>query len=543
MSKAGQCPAPNCPHGGGSCLNQVNTATSSMNTAFGASTTASLSNNFNANASSSIGGCVGLLVCGGASASGSISNSTTAKAAADLHGSASENTGSANTASGTTCPPTLESSTSQTNISATTMSVDNSTLIMNNASINSMSSSINQMIVNSVTKTTTSASQTVNISQVMRIKVANVKGNVNIEGAKQEATIDMSNQVNMDYQAIDTVRNDLADNVLAQFSSGSNVEALATAQTGIDAAFENTQKNSTAQQNSVKVGQTQSTTIPMATPTQVQSPNPSANVCTTSNTLNDISSNTTISQPFTQSTNLSTTIQSSILNAVTQNFTHETVTQLVQSLTASQLMEIDVENIGGNVSILNPSQKFNVVFRQTLANKMNVGAAIMNSIVSSSGIKTDNNQSVKKSSSSTSKSASSARNSASTIIDSKSLFDYTQSIKQTLPIGESLGSSLSSCISCCICCILCCLVPMLAIKLRKPQPENDSEQELNPDGTNAAASDSSTSTDTPISDSSSTPEQKDQASSPVASPEADLDPSSESSSKASQVTEGGNYYY
>jgi hypothetical protein len=67
-------------------------------------------------------------------------------------------------------------------------------------------------------------------------------------------------------------------------------------------------------------------------------------------------------------------------------------------------MAINIANIGGNCTLENISQNFNVTLRQTLTSKINIGTAIVNGITSALGTKTDDqvsNENVQKATSAT----------------------------------------------------------------------------------------------------------------------------------------------
>jgi hypothetical protein len=89
-------------------------------------------------------------------------------------------------------------------------------------------------------------------------------------------------------------------------------DALNSAQAAIDKQLSNAADAVTKERNNYQVAQNQSTTIPMAAPTQVQPVNPQANVSTTNNSYNNTASNVIISQPFTQSNNINTSMNINI---------------------------------------------------------------------------------------------------------------------------------------------------------------------------------------------------------------------------------------
>jgi hypothetical protein len=243
-----------CPGGGGSCSNEANT--NSMQVA--GSTGAGGNTGGAASANASAGG--GLL--GSASASGA------AGASGGAGGGAGMQTSDTKAKNASSCPPNINQKSSVANISNSLMSVDQSTIIMNQSSLSSLSSSVNQMMVNSITSTTSSSTQNVNISQEMVININNVKGNVSVTNVSQNASVTATNSISMDLSAIDNVRTDLATNVLNQFAAASNTDSLNAAQASIEKemAASNTTKNSLDQQNKVSQTQTaQLATNPIAT--------------------------------------------------------------------------------------------------------------------------------------------------------------------------------------------------------------------------------------------------------------------------------------
>jgi hypothetical protein len=427
-----------CPGGGGFCNNQNNSAYSSIYAKY------------------SVGGSVGW---GLASASAS--------------GEAGAMSSSRNAQNTTSCPPNVTTDNSNTNISKSLMSVDQSTLIMNNTSLTSLSSSVNQMVANHMTSTTSSSNQNVMITQVLKIDINNVQGNVNISDIEQNATVDATNTISMDLSAIDNVRTDLANGVLQQFSAASNTDSINAAQASIDKELSAANEAAVDMQQKKKITQTQKTDIPMAMPTTVQSPEPGANVNTKQTSVQDSLTSVTISAPFTQSNNVSRTIQSSILNAVTQNFTHETVTQLITAININQAMGFSISNIVGNVNISNIKQNASVVIKSTLDQHLNIGTAIVNSMSGSLGVSTDDKVAIKKSNSATLKDTAKLRASNTSSTKQSSDFSYEQSITQS--IVPSSGSSGSSCSSCCILVLIIFIAPMLFSALPNISSENSEE--------------------------------------------------------------------
>lgn len=486
-----------CPGGGGNCNNQNNSAFSGVQ--------ASFSHSMQASASGSVGWGLG-------SASASASSQTSASTGAQ--------TGSNNVQNASSCPPNVNQTSVTSNISNQLMSVDQSTLITNKSALSSLSSSVNQMVVNAMTSTSTSSSQNVSITQAMTININNVKGDVTVSNISQNATINCQNSVQMDLSAIDNVRTDLANNVLQQFAASSNTDSLNAAQASMESEMlANNAASNTLNQNN-KVKQTQTTDIPMAAPTTVIPPTPGANVNTNQTTTNSATSSTIINAPFTQSNDISRSIQSSVLNAVTQNFTHETVTQLVQAINVNQSLGINISNVGGNVTVSNISQNANVILVSTLTQNMNIGTAIINSVASSLGTKTDDTVAIKKASSTILKDSTKLRSTSSTTNSTVSEFSYEQSITQSfLPGCGASGASSSSSL---ILCILFMIGPMLFKSL--PMPGADTETESESDSSDSSNSSSS-------SDATSSP------------PTSTSSPTTNTSTSSPAPTTGGYYFY
>lgn len=477
-----------CEGGGGNCNNQNNSAFSGMQASFSHSMQASVS------------GSVGW---GAASASASASSQTSASAGAQ--------TGSNNVQNSSSCPPNVTTDSTVSNISNTLMSVDQSTLITNTTALSALSSSVNQMVTNSMTSTSTSSNQNVMITQVLKIDIKNVQGNVDISNISQYASVNASNTISMDLTAIDNVRNDLANQVLQQFAASSNTDSINAAQASIEKELASSNEAATTLNQNNQVKQTQNTEVPMAQPTTIIPPVPGSNVNTKQTTLNSATSSTIISAPYTQSNNISRSIQSSVLNAVTQNFTHETVTQLVTAININQAMGFSISDVVGNVSIKNISQSANVVITSTLNQHMNIGTAIVNSVASSLGTSTDDKTAIKKSQSTTLKDTSTLRASSTSTNTTTSTFSYDQALTQSLVPG--CGCSGSSFLSSLILAMVFFIGPMLM----KGLPDVTESEEASSE---AETSDSPASTPT--------------SSSPSSSPE---------STPKAVATQGGYYFY
>ena len=475
FQSAAACVTPNCPDGGGNCVSSNNS---------------SLSAKVEAHASfSGVGG--------------------SAQMAMGL-----------NSQNSSGCPPTLRTTQETTNINKNLMSVDNSTLIMNKSSLTSISESINQMVVNSITKTSSSASQNVALSQTMNIFIKGARS-AKVTGNKQVITLDLSNSCNMSLSSFDNIRTDLATSVLNQFASATNTDATSSAEAAIQNSIATANAAATKATDTKKIDQQQEAEIPIAAPAALFPPNTGANINSTQKTLNSVENSTIISQPYTQVNDINRTIQSSVLNSVTQNFTRETVTQLMQAVTASQTMNIRIEDISGDVDVSDNSQLINMSIRQTLSQTMNIGTAIANSVKSTLGTSTDDSLIIKKRASAIAKQTTDMRTSNSSSITSDTSWDYSQSFKQ-LPVPyDSLGA-LAGVV---LCCIVCCSSCIMSAFIGQSMPAGDSGVSSEEASSSEASPEASAEASTEASTASTA--------SPEATPEASPEASSSDSSKSS----------
>jgi hypothetical protein len=490
-----------CPGGGGNCVNTISAASNATSSQF--ATAAHLSASASFQGSSDIGGSA-QGGWGAASAEAHSRQQASGQMSMDsgisASGSASAQSSSLNGQNASSCPNNINQTQISTNISKTLMSTDNSTFITNKSALTSISSAVNQMVVNSITTTTSSSSQNVQISQTMVINVNNVKGDVDISEVSQEVSVNCQNTVQMDLTAIDNVRTDLANEVLNQFANTTNVDSINAANTSIKNEMASNQAATSSLKQATAVKQTQATQVPMAAPPPIIPPVPGANVTTNQQTTNDSSSTTIITAPYTQTNDVSRTIQNSVINAVTQNFTHETVTQLIQSINIAQTMGINISNVGGNVRINNISQKANVVLLSALGQHMDIGTAITASVASSLGTKTDDVATIQKSSSVTLADSSNLRSGTSSDNKTDSTFSYDQALSQSLCQGifpESLGGS-GACSAICLSLLCLPIFVFIGFKLFNtlPPPAPLTEDESTPDASSSPASiDSTTSTD------------------------------------------------
>ena len=423
-----------------------------------------------------------------------------------------------NATSGMVCPTNTENTTIQTNKAQNLTTIDNSVVIMNKNSLESISTSVNQMIVNSITNTTSSSSQNVNIQQKLNLKISGVKGNVTVDNINQTATIDLSNAINSDMSVINNVRTDLANGIIQQFQNSTQAEQMSQASTDVENEIENMTASSVKQKNEINQEQTQQSDIPIAAPPPLQAPNNNSNIKNRSETSNDLTTSLVVGSPFNLTNSVERTIRTNIENSVTQNFTQNTVTQLMQAINVSQEMNIDLSSIGGNVVISNLSQIANVQLRQVLSQKMDIGTAIVNQIKNDTGIKTDDEVAVKKTDIASMKNANGLRNSNTFSSDQ----DQTTSQKTSVTSGYGSMGSMGSIVMSCVCCvILCVAAPMLGGMMPAPAEEGTSEE---------GTSEESTSSEAPA-----TPESSAAPSPEAASPEA-------SSSEQPTGTSVGGYY-
>lgn len=397
-----------------------------------------------------------------------------------------------------TCPVNINQKQTTTNISKSLMSVDNSVMIMNNSSLSSTSSAVNQMTVNSITTTSSSSTQNATVTQAMVINISGVGGDVNITGVSMKNEIIATNSIQMDLSAIDEVRTDLANQVLQQFGSMSNTDAMDTMNSAIskDLSASNDAGNKIKAQ--AQIDQKQTAQVPAAPPHQITPPQTGANVTTEQTQVNNSTASTILSSPYTSSNNIHRSIQSSILNAVTQNFTHETVTQLVTAINVSQSMGINIKNVKGNVNLKDISMTNSIVMNSTLTQHMDIGTAITNSVAASLGASTDDQQVLKKSTSSTLADVSTARGSAVSTTDTESAFQYKQELTQSMiPSSGSSGGSGSCSVSSVILCIIFMVGPMLLSKLPTSLASADSDDSSQSDSSQSDSSQSSSTATTP----------------------------------------------
>jgi hypothetical protein len=545
-------PAPcalNCPGGGGSCTNEANTASSTVQS----SIQAQLGGGIGA------GGSAGASAAGGAQGSGSVGAGLAAKADASAGASGGlgaglgagataggqfKNDNQASTQSGDaknqmTCPNNIVRKDQQNHISKSLMSVDQSTMIMNQSSLSSISSAVNSMVVNKMTSTTSSSSQNVNITQAIVININNTKGDVIVKNVRNKANVSCSNTISMDITSIDNVRTDLANEVLQQFASASNTESIDAANAAIQKEL--TAVNSTSDRLNLdnKVAQNKSAQLPTSNPTTITPPVPGANINTDTTLNTDSTAATIISAPYTQSNSVNRSIQSSILNSVTQNFTNETVTQLITAININQTIGINVSNTVGNVTLDNIENLADVALISTINNSMDIGTSIVNSVTGNLGTKTDDAVAIKKSRFTSLSDISKLRSSVSGSTDTTSEFSYDQSFTTNMiPASGSCGSSsIFSLISI----MMIFLIPTIFTGLPPPTIIESTSD--------SSTSDSSSTNSTPSTDSTSSTASTTSTASPApqAYPVSPGSPESTDSTSStvptSEVAKVGGYYF
>jgi len=449
MSIAGPCNV-KCEGGGGSCNNTASAIS------------ASGYNDFTFDNFIAAGGCF-LGICGGGASNQYLNNKSGASSAS----SNAQNSG--------TCPPNNVTNIESANISKSLMSYDNSTLIMNRSALNAISTSINQMIVNSITSTRTSSTINVSTLQQIKIRISGVGGDVNVSDVGNESNMELENTIQTDLSTIDTVRTDLANKVLQQFADMSNTDAIDSIQTNILKELKTDTEITNKLKQDNKVEQTQKTDVPTSQPLQIQTPVPGANINSTLKTINETTSATIITSPFTQSNDINRTIQTTIANSVTQNFTHETVTQLSTAITLGQYLDIDISNIAGSVTLKDITNKSNIKTLSTLIQNLDIGTSIANSYTSNLGIKTDSSSTINRTTSASLADTANLRSNNTTSSSVDSTFSYVQSVTQSLI--PSLGS-LTSCCSLCCCLILISIIsPMISNVLPGPKEKTETTTE------------------------------------------------------------------
>jgi hypothetical protein len=202
--------------------------------------------------------------------------------------SASIGTSSLNKQEDQVCNPDFKQDQLTNNKYTRSTSIDNSKFIMTKNSMKAISESTNQMIVNSITKTTSSATQNVDLLQKMAIKIKGCAGNLTIRGVKQTMNVDMSNVASMTMSAIDNVRTDLANGVLTTLKNNISDETLNKMQQDINSQIKQQQSSDTTQKATSVSETEQKTQLPMANVPGAVPANISANVNIKQKVSNDL---------------------------------------------------------------------------------------------------------------------------------------------------------------------------------------------------------------------------------------------------------------
>ena len=349
------------------------------------------------------------------------------------------------------CPPDFITKQISHNTATNSTTIDNAVTLITKNTINSLTENTNQMVVNSITNTTSNTSQSVTINQTMNISVTGCAGDLVLTNISQNASIDLTQIATMTLTAIDQIRTDLAASVLQQFAantSNANTQVLNADLTTALAAQNNASLQQTA---TAKIDQIKIDPIGLSPDPAVITPKTlGSNVNQTQITANDVVNTVNLSAPYTSTTDYTKNLQTIVNNSVTQNFTKDTVNILSQTVIGNQTMNINAANIGGNCTISNISQNFNITLRQTLTSNLNIGTAIVNSITSQLGVKTDDkvaNANIAKATATTKNDLRASNGLTANLTSSE---QYTQTFASGF--GSS-GSSGSSFICCCLCCI------------------------------------------------------------------------------------------
>jgi len=365
-------------------------------------------------------------------------------------------TSSANQAASAKCNPDYTVTQVNDNTLRNETTIDQGVTMMTKSTLQSISSATNQMIVNSITNTSSSATQSATITQSLAISLENCGGNAVIRDVSQTANINMEQISSMTLTAIDNVRTDLASSVLNQFNSNISDASKQTLSADMTSAVAAQNMSSYKADVQSTVSQEKKTQLPAADPIAPPSENLAANTNITQKNKTDVANVLKISAPFSSSITAEKVLQSSINNAVTQNFTKNTVNVLAQTLSLNQTLSIEAVNIGGDCTVENISQLANVAMRQTMTSKMDIGTAIVNSVQNSMGIKTDDSFVKDNLQDTKAITKNDLRSGNASISDMKSDQTVTQKMEQYMDGLGSSGSSASSCI-CCIICLVCIL--------------------------------------------------------------------------------------
>jgi hypothetical protein len=130
---------------------------------------------------------------------------------------------------------------------------------------------------------------------------------------------------------------------------------------------------------------------------------------------------------------------------------------LIQDITNIQDISLGAAEVGGDCIIEDAENSTNIILRQTLSAKMNIGTAIVNSIKDQLGVQTDDSVANKNVQNTTQTSANDLRSGLTLESSLKSVQEYIQTITQQGNGLGSLGSLLSIC-----CCCSCCIISILS---------------------------------------------------------------------------------
>ena len=370
--------------------------------------------------------------------------------------SAGFGTSSRNKSDGIMCNPDFNNKQLNSTKNFRSSSVNNDTIIMSKNALKSMSESTNQMIVNSISSMKSSSSQTVKVSQNIEINVKGVAGDVNMKGIANKSTVELINLAEISLSAFDDVKTDLANSVLQEFKNNTNVESMNTMDANLQTAASNQADAAIDIKLKTKTEQEQKTQLPHASPGNMQTPNTSANVNLEQENFMENHEKTELSNKFISDISTERIMETHIHNAVTQNFTKESISQLSQYLEQNQNIKITIEDVGGNVNLENIENVTNIVLRQTLSNKMDVGNAIINSVKNTMELETDDTAATKNFQQSGLTSKTDLRNGITSDAKMSSTIENSQKMVQDFGFGSCGSCSLLSLLPSIIC-IVCVL--------------------------------------------------------------------------------------
>jgi hypothetical protein len=363
---------------------------------------------------------------------------------------------SSNQKAQTQCAPDYNSKQVNSNEVYNSTVIDQGVTLMTKNALTSIAEKTNQMIVNCITNTTSSATQRIDVAQNLTIKL---KGciDVNISNIKQNANIQGFQMSSMTMTQIDEVRTDLATSILGQFQANIDDQNKQAISADLKSAMEAQSESNLEADVASSLEQSKTTDVPSADPAELTAQNLSANTNLEQTNIQKTTTAVEISSPYTSSVEFSKTLLSIINNAVTQNFTKDTMNILIQEVKLVQNLDADAESIGGDCSVKDLEQNANVVLRQTLSAKMNIGTAIVNSIKDQLGMQTDDSVANKNVQETTQTTANDLRSGSTSKSSLKSVQEYIQTLTQHSDDFGSLGSLLSIC-----CCCCCCIISILS---------------------------------------------------------------------------------